>query len=151
MKVPPLSDESARPRILHDYNILDTLPEADFVKILELAAQICGVPIALITLIDEKWQWFKAKVGLCDAETRRETAFCAHAATFPPQPQPASDPIITKPTDSPAIPKDPTGIEGFDEITRGWLPRHRPPICIMGNLSPRDRVLAAVGLSLETQ
>jgi len=44
--------------------VLDTEPEPAFDDVCRLAAQLCGVPIALVSLVDAECQWFKARVGL---------------------------------------------------------------------------------------
>jgi PAS domain S-box-containing protein len=71
--------EKARVAAVEALNILDTEPESAFDDAVNLAAVICGTPISLITLLDGKRQWFKAKVGLSISETPQEQAFCAHA------------------------------------------------------------------------
>ncbi len=71
--------EAARLRTLELYRILDTGSEQAFDDLARLAANICDVPIALISLVDDKRQWFKANIGLDARETPREVAFCAHA------------------------------------------------------------------------
>ncbi len=81
---PPLPrDEAARLDALHHYNILDTPTEADFDEITNLAAHVCGTPIALICLVDRDRQWFKSRVGLEVSETARRVAFCAHTVLQP--------------------------------------------------------------------
>ena len=80
MRKPPLpSDEEERLLALMRYAILDTPPEGVFDDAVRLAAQICGTPIALVTLVDRDRQWFKAKLGLDVSETSRDVSFCGHA------------------------------------------------------------------------
>ena len=73
-----VNDETARLAALRRYRILDTEPEQAFDDLTLLAAQICETPIALITLLDEKRQWFKSRLGTSATETARSVAFCAH-------------------------------------------------------------------------
>ncbi len=79
IKAPHIHDEINRLIRLVDYQILDTQPDDDFNAFVELAAQICNVPIALISLVDKDRQWFKAKIGTDVSETPRDISFCGHA------------------------------------------------------------------------
>lgn len=79
MNAPLPSAEKKRLKVLWQYDVLDTVPEAVFDDLTELAARICEAPIALISLVDEDRQWFKSKVGLSINETSRDLSFCAHA------------------------------------------------------------------------
>ncbi|NOT25580.1 MAG: PAS domain S-box protein [Acidobacteria bacterium] len=84
MRPPPrIPDEAERLEALRLHNLLDTLPEQGLDDLTALAGHICNTPIALISLVDEKRQWFKSRVGLSLAETPREISFCAHVITQP--------------------------------------------------------------------
>ncbi|MEO3387491.1 GAF domain-containing protein [Mesorhizobium sp. CAU 1741] len=72
-------DEALRSATLHSYDILDTPQEPEFDDIAELAAEVCGTPIAVVNLVDTHRQFFKAEVGLGVRETPLETSFCGHA------------------------------------------------------------------------
>ena len=76
----PADLEIARLARLRALDILDSAPESLFDALAKAAAQICGTPIALVSLVDEERQWFKANVGLGGvSETPRDVAFCAYA------------------------------------------------------------------------
>lgn len=79
MRTPIAQNEKKRLNVLWQYEVLDTVPEEVFDDLTELAARICEAPIALISLVDEKRQWFKSRVGTPVQETSRDISFCAHA------------------------------------------------------------------------
>ncbi len=71
--------EASRLESLRRYELLDSELDARFQLLAEQATAVCGVPVGLISLVDEHRQWFKARVGIDVMETPRELAFCAHA------------------------------------------------------------------------
>jgi PAS domain S-box-containing protein len=71
-------NEAARLQALQRYEILDTPPEEAFDEIAELVAYVCGTPSGLVTLVDDKRQWFKARAQFSGIQTPRELAFCAY-------------------------------------------------------------------------
>ncbi|WP_345951911.1 GAF domain-containing protein [Mucilaginibacter sp. PAMB04274] len=72
-------DEFERLNAVDRFKKLDAGIKKDLDDIVNLLASICNVPVALISLIDDKMQWFKASVGTgeinCNA---RELSFCQH-------------------------------------------------------------------------
>lgn len=76
-------NEGQRLAVLRELCLIGTPPDPTFDRITALAVQIFKVPIALVSLIDERRQWFKSKVGLNVDETPRDVAFCAYAILQP--------------------------------------------------------------------
>lgn len=79
--LPP--NEGERLRALHDLDLLDTEPEAEFDELVHRAAQATDAPVAVITLVDQARQWFKARVNLEMQSSDRDVSFCAHAILNP--------------------------------------------------------------------
>jgi len=76
---PPIPDDEAkRLALLKACKIIYTPAEEAFDDVARLAAQICGTEIALITLVDSDYQWFKARVGVEEIGTPRDLSFCGH-------------------------------------------------------------------------
>ncbi len=73
------ANEAARLHALRSLNILDTPAEERFDRYTRLAQHILQTPIVLISLIDDKRQWFKSRQGLDATETPRDISFCGHA------------------------------------------------------------------------
>lgn len=78
MATPPpiVFDECARLQALREYGVLDSPAEEEYDDQAKLAAEFCETPIALVSLVDEHRQWFKARVGLEATETLRTVSFC---------------------------------------------------------------------------
>lgn len=76
---PMAEEEAQRLAALAQTRLLDSPAEEVFDRLVRLAAQTTGCPIALVTLLTAQRQWFKARVGIDIAETPREWSFCSHA------------------------------------------------------------------------
>jgi PAS domain S-box-containing protein len=75
----PVWSEAERLAALDSYHVLDTPPEPAFDDLTRIAAQVCAAPIALISLVAEQRQWFKAEIGLGVRETPLNMSICAQA------------------------------------------------------------------------
>ncbi len=79
MEVETAWHEDDRVAALRSYRILDTPRESDFDDIVKLAAEAFRAPIAVVNLIADDRQWFKAEVGIGARELPLDVSICAHA------------------------------------------------------------------------
>jgi hypothetical protein len=70
------ANESRRLAAVHRSGLLYSAQDETLDNIAQLAALSLSMPVALISIISEDKQWFKAKVGLDLSETPRHWAFC---------------------------------------------------------------------------
>jgi PAS domain S-box-containing protein len=75
-----VQDEDARLKALQLYEVLDTPPDATLDDITRLTAQICGTPMAAISLVEIDRVWFKSRIGIEATEMSR--AFSPDAQTI---------------------------------------------------------------------
>jgi len=73
------ADECSRLETLHSLNILDTPPEERFDRLTRLAKRVLGVPMAIVSLIDENRQWSKSFASTPPSEIPRPLSFYGHA------------------------------------------------------------------------
>ena len=71
-----VAEETERLLALESFTILDTPPEPAFDDLTALAADLCGVPMSAVSLVDTDRQWFKSRHGFDLTETSRELSFC---------------------------------------------------------------------------
>ena len=94
MPAAPLpTNEAERLRNLERYDIMDSASEQAYDDITQLASQICGTPVSLISLVGQDRQWFKSKIGVPETmeQTSRDKAFCAYNILDPSQPLVVND------------------------------------------------------------
>ncbi|CCO28948.1 DNA polymerase delta small subunit [Rhizoctonia solani AG-1 IB] len=78
--IPPLPpDELERRKALYRFNILHTSRDANFDRITHLCKLVFSTKMAIISLIDKDYQWFKSESGFGADGTSRDSSFCAHS------------------------------------------------------------------------
>mgnify|MGYP001184444172 CR=1 FL=1 len=84
-----MSDRSDQPRNVDDRVVEafgdewsrfgnESLDDRELAQIVEFAARLCEVPIAMVTLVEKDRQRFLARKGFPGLETPRSTSLCAH-------------------------------------------------------------------------
>lgn len=75
-KVP--AENTKRLDVLRRYDVLDTGRENVYDDLTQLTAELCDVPVCLVSLVEQDRQWFKSETGLGICETPIEQSICAH-------------------------------------------------------------------------
>jgi PAS domain S-box-containing protein len=83
MPIPLPANEAERLAALRRYGVADPTPEEAFDRVTRLAARLFGVPVALVSLVEEDRQVFKSCHGADWTESPREVSFCTHALLTP--------------------------------------------------------------------
>lgn len=76
-------DARERLSVLHAAVPDMAVPDGDFDGLAKLAASLFSAPIALVSLVDNEWQWFKAAVGTTEMRRRCDESFCLHTIADP--------------------------------------------------------------------
>lgn len=77
------ANEEKRLDSIKNLDIIGSLPEDTYDSITKLASAICETPIAIISILDKEFNWFKSKVGTTIEKSEREFSFCGHAILEP--------------------------------------------------------------------
>ncbi|MCA1733919.1 MAG: histidine kinase, partial [Acidobacteria bacterium] len=70
-------NEAARLEALRSIRGLTRDSDPRFDDLARLAAEICGVPFAVIGFVEEAGEWFKSRIGIPATELPREGGFCS--------------------------------------------------------------------------
>jgi PAS domain S-box-containing protein len=76
---PHFAAEEARLRVLAEFQAEALEDDPELQAIVNFAARLCGVPSSMVTLLDDRRQYFLARTGVDQRETPREVSFCTHA------------------------------------------------------------------------
>lgn len=134
-------EDTERLSALQRAGLLDTPAEAVFDRAVDLATQVLGTPVGLVSLVDDRRQFFKAQVGLCDpVASRRETplshSFCQYVVN-------SDEPLIVNDARKDPVLKDNLAIPDLSVIAYLGVPVHDPEGYVLGSFcaiddKPRD-------------
>ena len=79
IEAPVLENEVDRLNDLYSLNLLDTLKEERFDRLIRLAKRALKVDMCYLALVGEDRQWLKSKCGIPLDQSERDISFCGHA------------------------------------------------------------------------
>jgi PAS domain S-box-containing protein len=107
MKARIPADDADRLSVLRSFGALDSAPRPKFDELARLAAEICEVPMAFVSLVDEEREFFLAAVGSDLTESPRDSSFCGHTIL---QEGPF---VVSDALDDPRFAENPNVIDGL--------------------------------------
>lgn len=75
----PVLDEVARARAMALYDLAGAREDGTLDDLVRFASQLCEAPVALVSVVEERFQRFLARLGTDLSETPRSQSFCAYA------------------------------------------------------------------------
>src|SRR3954462_5562065 len=116
--------------------LLDSEPEEGFDRLTRLATRVLGVPVALVSLVDEDRQFFKACIGLKEPwNSRRGTplthSFCQHAVA-------SAEPLTIEDARDHPLVRDNLAIRDLDVIAYAGFPLKTSEGAVLGTFCAID-------------
>jgi GAF domain-containing protein len=125
--------EFMRLRVLESLGLTANAEDPRYARLCELAAREFDVPVALISLVYQDRQWFKARFGFEAQETQRAVSFCSHAIKRP-------DVFVVEDATADPLFADNPLVNGFPNIRfYAGAPLQFGPGCSLGTLCVIDR------------
>jgi len=103
----------ARLQTIRASGLLDSPPQREFDDLVRLAADLTGSEIALVTILDDERQWFKAAHGTSLKETPVGWSFCVHAIKTPGEPMVVEDATLDQRVQDSPLVTDQPGIRAY--------------------------------------
>jgi len=131
----PLHDPS-RLDALRRTALLDSPPEASFDRLTRLAARLLHVPVALISLVDDRRQFFKSQSGLSEPwATGRQTplshSFCQHVVS-------SGEPLIVDDANLHPLVRDNLAVADLGVVAYAGVPLFSPEGHVLGSFCAID-------------
>lgn len=129
-------DEHERVAALRASGLLDTEPEDAFDRLTRLARHLLGVPVSLVSLVDDDRQFFKSHQGLGEPwcttqETPLSHSFCQYVVA-------RRAPLVVGDARKHALVRDNLAIRDLDVVAYLGVPVHGPDGHIFGSLCAID-------------
>ena len=135
LPAPEILDES-RLEALRALPLLDTSPEKAFDRLTELARDLLDIPVSLVSVVDDRRQWFKSSAGLPEPwATLRQTplshSFCKHVVA-------TEQPLIIEDATQHDLVRDNLAVRDLNVIAYLGIPLMTPEGHVIGSFCAID-------------